>query len=153
MEQIYNDELMPEDFQQIATAYSKSLKDKGFVFVSLKEEEFRFLVNEVYVILAKMQACLKRMKDFADTHVLQDKICDAQDLLRAKFGGKDSHKFVYTGSADKGFLALVSLENLLLIKLILLAFKSEELELCNQISISIASVFAESFSCEGFDVK
>ena len=33
MENIYDDELMPENFEEIAKAYSQSLKKKGFVFV------------------------------------------------------------------------------------------------------------------------
>lgn len=153
MEQLYNDEMLPDDFQQIAMAYSKSLKQKGFVFVSLQEEEFNLLVAEIFVVLSKMQACLACMKDFADTHVLQGKLEGAQQLLQDRFGAKKVHKFKYPLGADKAFLTLVSLENLLLIKLMLLAFKSDELELCNQISTSIASVFAESFSCEGFLVE
>ena len=36
MENIYNDELLPEDFEAVARAYSASLKNKGFIFVRLE---------------------------------------------------------------------------------------------------------------------
>ena len=54
MKKEYNDEMMPEDFETIAKAYSKSLKNKGFVFIRLEEEEFRLLIGEVLVIIAKI---------------------------------------------------------------------------------------------------
>ena len=49
----YDDELLPENFEQIAKAYSKTLKNKGFVFVRLEEEEFNLLLCEVFVLIAK----------------------------------------------------------------------------------------------------
>lgn len=150
MENIYNDELLPENFENIAKAYSKSLKEKGFVFVSLQEEEFNLLLDEVFVLIAKMQACLKRMKNQIDSSLLQEKLQKACMLLQEGFGKKKVQNFECVTDENSAFLSLVSLENMLILKLMLLAMKSEQLELCHKIITSIARVFAESFSCEGF---
>lgn len=152
MENIYDDEIMPENFEEMAKAYSKSLKKKGFVFVRLEEEEFNLLVEEVFVLIAKMQASLQRLQKVLDSDKLQDCLSFAQNELSQRFCGRKKYKFVCVEEENNAFLSLVSLENMLIIKLTSLAVKSEELELCNEIIISIASVFAESFSCEGFKV-
>ncbi len=153
MENGYNDELLPENFEQIAKAYSNSLRNKGFVFVSLEEEEFNLLVCEVFIILAKMEACLARLRHQIDAKVLQEKIDNSTCMLRKEFQYKKTHKFVCIEDENNAFLSLISLENLLIIKLMLLSIKSEKLEVCNKIITSISCVFAESFSCEGFKLN
>ncbi len=148
----YDDELLPENFEQIAKAYSKSLKNKGFVFVRLEEEEFNLLLCEIFVLLAKMQACLKKLDGKVDSRVLAQRLRTSKSMLEEKFGQKNPHKFVCVEDENMAFLSLVAIENTLVLKLMLLSVKSGELELCNQIITAISSVFAESFSCEGFKV-
>ena len=150
MENVYDDELMPKDFEQIAKAYSKSLKNKGFVFIRLEEEEFHLLLGEIFVLLEKMLACLKKLKNKIDSKILKCKIIEAEDALSDKFHKKKTHKFLCVEDENFSFLSLVSIENTLIIKLMLLSVKSGELELCNNIITNIAGIFAESFSCEGF---
>ncbi len=152
MDTIYNDELMPENFEQIAKAYSKSLKNKGFVFVRLEEEEFNLLLCEIFVIISKMHACIHRLNARFDGTMLDKKLHESKLALETKFGAKHTYKFVCMENENMTFLSLVSLENLLIIKLMLLSVKSGELELCNGIITSISGIFAESFSCEGFKV-
>ena len=53
MENNYNDEILPENFEEIAKAYSNSLKKKGFVFVKLEEEEFNLLLDEINILFLK----------------------------------------------------------------------------------------------------
>ncbi len=149
----YDDELLPESFEQIAKAYSKTLKDKGFVFVRLEEEEFNLLLCEIFVLISKMQACLKKLSRSMDSHVLAEKLRTAKAMLQDKFGQKATHKFVCVEDESGAFLSLVAIENTLIIKLMLLSVKSGELEVCNHAITAISSVFAESFSCEGFRVK
>jgi len=153
MENLYNDELLPNNFEQIAKAYSKSLKDKGFVFIRLEEEEFQLLLNETFVIIAKMKACLMRLQMQFDSKELHIKLCESWNLIEEKFGTKKMHSFECIETENMSFLSLVSLENLLIIKLMLLGIKSGEIELCNGIITSIAGSLAESFSCEGFKVS
>ena len=145
MENFYNDEMLPENFEQIAKAYSKSLKDRGFVFVRLEEEEFNLLLDEIFVIIAKMRACLLKMDKVLNSTKLQDILEKSEKKLSKTYNCNKTYKFLCLDEANRAFLGLVSLENLLLLKLMLLAVKSERLEECNEISTSIASIFAESF--------
>lgn len=153
MEKIYNDELLPEDFEAVARAYSASLKNKGFIFVRLEEEEYNLLIGEIFVLLAKMKACLERLQNCLESDRLLCRLENAEETLRERFANKKPHKFVCVEDENNTFLSLVSIENMLIIKLMFLATKSGELELCNEITISITSIFAESFSCEGFIVE
>ncbi len=152
MNEKYNDEMMPDDFEAIAKAYSKSLKNKGFVFIRLEEEEFRLLLGEILVIIAKMLACLKKLDKALDSELLKERLCEAQKLLCEKFDYKKPHKMKCVENENSAFLSLISLENLLILKTMLLSIKSGELELCNQIITAVSSVFAESFMAEGFVV-
>ena len=74
MSENYNDFLLPENFEVAAKEYSKKLKNKGFVFVKLQEEEFDFLINEILVLFEKMKACLKRLNLRFDSQKLHSKI-------------------------------------------------------------------------------
>ena len=150
MEKEYNDELLPENFEQIAKAYSKSLKDKGFIFIRLDEEEYKLLISEVFVLLAKMRACCIRLDNLIDSSLLKCQIDEALKLLYEKFGTPKIHLFKCVEDENLTFLSLVGIENLLIIKLMILSVKSGELETCNKIIASISSIFAESFPAEGF---
>jgi len=150
MENLYNDELLPDNFEQMAKAYSQSLKSKGFIFIRLEEEEFNLLLGEIFVLIEKMQACLEKLSKLFDSKKLKSQLDEAFVLLCKKFGNKKPHKFNCVEDESLTFLSLVAIENMLVIKLMLLSVKSGEFELCNQIITSICLVFAESFSCEGF---
>lgn len=150
MEKDYDDSLLPDDFEQMAKAYSQHLKDKGFVFIRLEEEEFNLLLGEIFVLLSKMEACLMRLEKHLDSKRLKVQIDNAKKSLQERFGCKKLHQFRCVEDENVTFLSLVSIENMLIIKLMLLAVKSGEIELCNHITTSICSIFAESFSCEGF---
>lgn len=153
MENLYDDEMLPENFEQIAKAYSVALKKKGFVFVRLEDEEMNLLVGEIFVLLAKMKACLERLRFCLESDRLMCRLKTAEDVLRERFSDRQSCKFRCVEDENTAFLSLVSIENMLLLKLMILATKSGEFELCNNIIIGIASVFAESFSMEGFVVE
>lgn len=150
MENFYDDELLPDNFEQIAKAYSKKLKDKGFVFVRLEEEELSLLVGEIFVILSKMRACTQRLSRVSDCQKLNSKIENSLSLLQTTFGERKAQSFSYLADENSAFLCLISLQNLLFIKLMLLSVKSGQFEVCSDITTSIASVFAESFSTESF---
>lgn len=153
MTNVYNDELLPKNFEQIAKAYSNSLKNKGFVFIRLDEEEFNLLLGEVYVIIGKMKACLDHLRTHIDSKELKCKLIDAEIALTEKFEHKKPHNFKCVEDKNTTFLSLISLENMLILKLMLLSVKSGELELCNKIITSITAIFADSFALEGFRVK
>lgn len=148
----YNDELLPQNFEEIARAYSKTLKNKGFVFVRLEEEEFNLLLSEIFVLIAKMQACLKKLRHRLSAEELEEKLKNAKTGLEQRFGRSSAHAFEYVQDENCAFLTLVAIENTIVIKLMLLSVKSGELELCNQIITSISGVFAECYSTDGFKV-
>ena len=150
MEENFDDELMPSNFEKIARAYSKAIKTKKFVFVNLEKEEFNFLVNEVLVLLSKMQACLTHLKKYVECDFLEKTLCEVLSSFCNKFNKKTPHKFNCVANENSAFLCLVGLENTLVLKLMLLALKSEEIELCQNAIASISSVFAESLSIECF---
>ncbi len=150
MEKLYNDELLPNDFEEIAKAYSKSLKKKGFVFISLEEEEFSLLVDEVLVLLAKMKACLVCLRKKLDSKRLMERLCSFEEQVSLSFNNKKPHNFKCVENENQAFLSLVSIENILILKLLSLSVKSGQMELCNDIIVGITGVFAESFDIQGF---
>ncbi len=153
MENLYNDELMPNDFEEMAKAYSKNLKKKGFVFIRLEEEEFSLLVDEVLVLLAKMKASLIRLKNRLKSDKLMNRLEGFEEKLLQKFENKKPDSFKCVENENQAFLGFVSIENMLIIKLLSLSVKSGEIELCNEIIVGITSVFAESFDTQGFCVN
>ncbi|MGN1201570.1 MAG: hypothetical protein ACI4R8_04900 [Candidatus Caccovivens sp.] len=153
MENLYNDEMLPEDFEQIAKAYAHKMKDKGFVFIKLEDEERELLIGEIFVLIAKMKACLERLKKCLESDRLMCRLENAEEVLRERFSNKKPHKFNCVVKENDAFLSLISIENTLVIKLMLLSIKTEEYELCNSIITGITSIFAESFSQEGFIVE
>lgn len=142
--------MLPEDFEEIAKAYSKHLKKKGFVFVKLEEEEFSLLVDEVLVLIAKMKACLVRLKKQIESARLMERLASFEGRLLEKFENKKPHSFKCVENENQSFLSLVSIENMLILKLVSLSFKSGEMELCNEIIVGITGIFAESFDIQGF---
>lgn len=150
MENVYNDELLPNNFEEMAKAYSRSLKKKGFVFVRLEEEEFNLLVDEVLVLIAKMKASLVRLNKHLESKKLMDRLDSFELRLMEKFDKKKPHIFKCVENENQAFLSLVAIENMLILKLLSLSLKSGELELCNEIIVGISSVFAESFDIQGF---
>ena len=152
MENLYNDELLPNDFEEMARAYSKHLKKKGFVFVKLEDEEFSLLVDEILVLIAKMKACLLRLKKQLDSQKLMERLDSFETRISSQFENKKPHSFKCVENENQAFLSLVSIENMLILKLMSLSLKSGEIELCNEIIVGITAVFAESFDIQGFCV-
>ena len=150
MTNTYNDELFPDDFEEIAKAYSNSLKGKDFVFVNLKKEEFNLLLDEIFVIIGKMKSCIKAIKTHFECKKLQERLESASSLLLQNFENKKPHNFKCVADQNTAFLSLISLENTLILKLMSLSIKSDKFELCNDLISSIAGVFAQSFSLDGF---
>lgn len=155
MENIYDDEKLTEaeNFELMAKAYSKSLKNKGFVFVKLEEEEFSLLLDEVAIFFKKIVACMIRLRGEVDCSVLWDATEKQFKAFCDKFDIHKEYHFKSIESSEKSFLSLISLENHLTLKLMLLSMKSGELEFCHEIIVSRARIYADSFACEGFIVE
>lgn len=149
MENFYDDALLPESFEEMAKAYSANLKEKGFVFIKLHEEEKALLLGEILVLIAKMKACLKKLNKKIDGNILFETLGKHEKLLCEKYT-KKPHNFVCVENENKAFLSLVSAENMLIFKLLSFSIKSDENEFCFEMISQLSSVMAESFSLEGF---
>ena len=51
----------PDEYEQLARAYSNSLKQKGFVFVRLDSEGTSVLVDEVFEVMLKLRATYRAL--------------------------------------------------------------------------------------------
>ena len=121
MSENYNDFLLPENFEVVAKEYSKKLKNKGFVFIKLQDEEFDFLIDEILVLLEKMKACLKRLNLRFDSQKLHSKIEFCQNDICGKYDKIKPHKLKCVAEETEAFLALVSCQNTLTIKSLFLS--------------------------------
>ena len=146
----YDDEKLLENYEAMAKAYSKALKNKGFVFIRLEEEEFSLLVDEIMVIFCKIMASLDRLKDNMYCEEMKDLTMMNINSFREKFHANCCHKFKSVQSSSDCFLTLVALENMLTLKLMILSVKSGELEFCHEIITKRTHIFANSFSIDGF---
>ncbi len=149
----YDDERLADDYENMARAYSKSMKNKGFIFIKLEEEEFSLLLDEILLIFSKIWAAFERLKNLIDCEVL--KKMTSQNIIdfEEKFGIKRKSEFKNIENPTNCFLSLISLENMLTLKLMILSVKSGELEFCQDIITKRTKIYATSFSLEGFVLK
>ncbi len=126
----YNDFVCPtpDEYEVLAKAYSDSLKEKGFVFVRLDNESVNVLVDEVFDLLFKLRASYRSLGSFMGADRFYDLNEEQIEVMRNMFSYKQNRGFKMSWNKTKCFLNTVSLENRLLIKLFLLAQKSEEYE-------------------------
>lgn len=146
----YNDEKLCENFEAMARAYSKSLKNKGFVFIKLEDEEFSMLLDEIMVLFGKIEGCLERLGEYANCQLLKEETKKDVENFRQKFKRGCNRRYHCTTNPSECFLSLISLENTLTLKLMILSVKSGELEFCHDIITSRTRIYANSFSQEGF---
>ena len=146
----YEDEKLLDNYEEMARAYSKSLKNKGFVFIKLEDEEFSMLIDEINIIFAKILATFEKLSSFMDCNVAKNLTEKQISAFNEKFHHKTSACFNFVQSATSAFLTLISLENTLTLKHMILSVKSGELEFCHEIITARTHVYANSFSLEGF---
>ena len=153
MEKEYNDELLPENFEKMARAYSQNIKNKGFVFVNLCAEENTLLLGETIVLFEKMKACLNRLSSRLDGQKLLEKIDKNEKILIELYPNKKPHKFTCVENEFSSFLSLISLQNTLVLKLMSLSLKSDNFQLFYDMIADICGVFSSSFLADGFSCE
>ena len=147
----YNDEKLCDNFEAMARAYSKSLKNKGFVFIKLEDEEFSMLIDEIVILFNKIDACLDKLSERVDCRLLKEATEKNIVSFKQKFNNRHcDRRYRCLTSPSESFLSLISLENTLTLKLMILSVKSGELEFCHEIITSRTRIYADSFSQEGF---
>ncbi len=126
----YNDFacMSPDEYENLAKAYSNSLKEKGFVFVRLDTEATNVLVDEVFDLLFKLRAIYRSLGNFMGANKFYELNEEQIDVMRNLFSYKQNRGFRITWNKTKAFVGSISLESRLLIKMFLLAQKSDEYE-------------------------
>lgn len=114
----------------------QSLRDRGFVFISLENESQKLLIDEVFDLLFKLRASYRMLGSFMGCDRFYKLNEEQIDILRQKFDYRANRGFRLGWNKTKCLLNCISLENKLLIKMFLLAQKSQEyeslVELCFQ---------------------
>lgn len=118
----------PDEYENLAKAYMQSLRDKGFVFISLENEAQKMLVDEVFDLLFKLRASYRALGSFMGSDKFYQLNEEQIEVLRDMFSYTHNRGFRIAWNKTKCFLNCISLENKLLIKMFLLAQKSQEYE-------------------------
>lgn len=118
----------PDEYQALAKAYSNSLKQKGFVFISLDNESKNILIDEVFDLMFKLRSSYRMLGNFMGSDKFYALNEEQLETLRELFSYKQNRSFKINWNKTKCFINAIGLENRLLIKLFLLAQKGEEYE-------------------------
>lgn len=148
---MYNDDCLagPEEFERMAKAYSNALKDKGFLFVSLNNENFDFLIDEVFDILFKLQSSYHFLNGFLGSDKFLELTKQQIEILRKEFNYEKNRAFKLRTNNTKCFLNNISLESKLLLKLGELAKKSGKFEEISSLCEKRILLLIENFNIEG----
>lgn len=118
----------PDEYENLAKAYMQSLREKGFVFVSLEREEQKLLIDEVFDLMFKLRASYRLLGPFMGCDRFYKLNEEQIDTLRQMFDYHANRGFRVGWNKTKCLLNSISLENKLLIKMFMLAQKSEKYE-------------------------
>ena len=147
----YDDELRPspENFAEMAKAYSDSLKEQGFVFIKLTNEDYNFLIDEVFELLFKLRASYRYLRGFmgCDKFALLNE--NQIDFLRTLFKYSKNRGFQIRTNKTKCFINTFALESRLILKLNELAQKSEYFQELSTLVNSRLTLAQENYLIEG----
>lgn len=127
----FNDEplLTPESYGQIAKAYKQALKDKGFVFVAFDKSDNESALKEVFDTIWLLHDNLFALGGFLGTGAMfnlnEKQILALQNMFEYNYERKKAKLY---GDKTKLFLNMLSLENILINKLLCLALSSDKFE-------------------------
>lgn len=146
----YDDEAIAsvDTIEEMAKAYGKSLKQKGFVFINLEEHGKNLLVDEVFDLLFKLRASYRYLGTFLDSNKMLSITETHIASLRELFNIEENKGFFVANNRTKCFLNTVSLENALAIKLLLLSQKCEYGEKILSLIIERAKTISQNLSIE-----
>ena len=110
--------LTTEQYEQIAKAYSKAMKQKGYMIIQVDNEKNRELIIQTFEILAKIRSCLFRLGGFLNTSKmfsLNERQIKKMSII---FDCELPSYNITTGDKTKTFLMYLSFESLLIKNLI-----------------------------------
>ena len=118
----------PDEYEVLAKAYTNALKQKGFIFVRLDSEGVNVLVDEVFDLLFKLRSTYSALGSFLGANNFYRLNEEQIDIMRTMFDYKHNRSFKMNWNKTKCFVNSISLENRLIMKMLLLAQKSDEYE-------------------------
>ena len=147
----YDDEKLPslDAMAEIAKAYSNNLKQQGFVFVKLSDEEFSFLIEEVFDLLFKLRSSYRALNGFMGSQKLYELNEMQINELRNLFQYKTNRAFQVKTNKTKCFINTFSLECKLILKLNDLAYKSEQVEKISKLLNQRLTFLSENYEIYG----
>ena len=121
----YVDDALPtlSNIEEMARAYSLSLREKGFVFINLEEEGKNLLIDEAFLLLFKLRSSYRYMKNFLGSTNMLSLTEKHIDLMRTLFSVETNRGYIISCNQTKCFLNSVALERELITKLLLLSQK------------------------------
>ena len=124
---VYDDEKIANisQIENMAKAYSEVLKEKGFVFVNLDEVGKKLLIKEVMELLFKLRSSYRSMQNFLSSFSMYELTNRHIEEMRQMFLVEDNKGFFVKSNNTKCFLNSISLENMLLTKLVFLSQKCD----------------------------
>lgn len=147
----YNDEqiLSLHDYEVMAKEYAKTLKNKGFIFIQIDNEDIQQLIDETFNYLAKSKACLFMMGGFLNTSSFYSLNERQIKKLRVIFDyEKPLNTFKYPRDKTTCFLKFIGLEARILKNLLILSeksnFENEIKKLCQDRLITISNIFPDN---------
>ena len=148
---LYNDENIstPENFEKMAKAYSDSLKEQGFVFFKISDEDYSLLLGEVFDILFKLRASYRFLGSFLESDKFLSLTEKQIDYLRTLFSYNKNQGYIVKTNNTKCFLNNISLESLLILKLNILAQKSDYFQELSSLVNERLTLMHENYNIEG----
>lgn len=148
---VFDDNLSPtpEEFEKMAKAYSSTLKDKGFVFVNLLNEDYSLLLDEIFEILFKLRSSYRFLNGFLGSDKFLDLTENQIDQLRSLFNYTKNRGVRVKANSTKCLINTISLENILTLKLFELAKKTELLPQIVKMIKDRLTLSFENYKIEG----
>ena len=146
----YNDEpiLSLHDYEIMAKEYTSSLKNKGFIFVQVDNEEMNQLVEETFNYMSKSKSCLFMMGGFLNTSSFYSLNERQLKKMRILFDfEKPLKSFKLRPDKTTCFLKFIGLESRILKNLMILSercnYEREIKQICQDRLTTLSNIFLD----------
>jgi len=147
----YDDERIstPENFENMARAYLNSLKDQGFMFFRLTDNDYSLLLKEVFEILFKLRSSYRFLNGFLGSDKFLDLTEQQIQTLRNLFSYNKNQGYLVKTNNTKCFLNNIALESKLILKLNQLAQESDFFKELSSLASERLNLLNENYDIEG----
>lgn len=147
----YNDEqiLSCSNYEVMAKAYAKAMKDKGFMFVQVDNEKNRALIDDTFDTLSKIKSCLFFLGGFLGTGKMYSLNERQIKKLEVIFDVNIAHnKYSFRADKTSSLLEFIGHESHLIKNLIELSsqssFENELLKIVNDRLTLVQEIFSKN---------